>query len=191
MTRVARMKMMRHGALLAAALMAGCATHGAVPPDSSARSGQVGMREISGAFAQSPRIALADNESFLVPLEDDANAAPAYPQALLARQLPAQAVCVRVAVSETGSVMSSAPAVQPPECPAPGAVDAAFFDAVASAVVRWRYEPGLRCVFPDAKAKDATVGSCGGHREIPQAVSLTYRFVFEQKDGRGSVRMSQ
>ncbi|WP_158982199.1 hypothetical protein [Lysobacter panacisoli] len=177
---------------MAVFLLAGCATRAPVASDESvARSGQVGMREISGAFAQAQRMTLADNESFLVPLEDEANPSPAYPTALLAQQLPSQAVCVRVAIDEAGTVMSSTPAVQPPECPALDAADTAFFDAVAHAVAQWHYEPGLRCVFPDAKTKEQTVGSCGGYREIPQAVSLTYRFVFEQKDGRGSVRMSQ
>lgn len=146
------------------------------------------MSDISGAIADGARLQLAGNESFLVPLEDDANPQPLYPDALLARQLPPQAVCVRVAVAETGAVTSSSVVVQLPECVAPGAVDPAFFDAVAHAVSQWRYEPGLRCVFPDAKTKENTFGSCGGYTEVPQAVSLTYRFVFEQKDGRGSVR---
>ncbi len=176
----------------ATAVLAGCATHAPVAPDEvDARSGRVGMRDISGAVAEGARMTLADNESFLVPLEDDANPVPVYPDALLARRLAAQAVCMRVAIDESGAVTSSAAAVQPPDCPAPGAVDAAFFDAVARAVAQWRYEPGLRCVFPDAKTKESTFGSCGGYREIPQAVSLTYRFVFEQKDGRGSVRVAQ
>jgi hypothetical protein len=179
-------------AVLCAALLAGCATQPPVTVDDDAsRSGQVGMREISSAIAQPSRMILADNESFLVPIEDDANASPRYPDALLARQLPAQAVCVRVAVGEEGKVMSSAPVVQAPECPAPGEVDAAFFAAVAAAVAQWRYEPGLRCVFPDARTKDNTFGSCGGYTEVPEAVSLTYRFVFEQKDGRGSVRIAK
>lgn len=178
--------------ILCAVVLAGCATQSPVASGGDAsRSGQVGMREISGAIVQPSRMTLADNESFLVPIEDDANASPRYPEGLLAQQLPPQAVCMRVGVGKDGVVVSSAPVVQAPECPAPGEIDAAFFAAVASAVAQWRYEPGLRCIFPDAKTKDDTFGSCGGYTEVPEAVSLTYRFVFEQKDGRGSVRLAK
>ena len=175
--------------VLCAAMLAGCATQPRVASDEATRAGQVGMNEISGTIPQAARMELADNESFLMPLEDDANPMPVYPAALLSHGLAPQAVCVRVGVSGEGSVLSSAPAVAPPNCPEPA--DPAFFDAVRSAVAGWRYEPALRCVFPDAKTKDDTVGSCGGYTEIPEAVTLTYRFVFEQKDGRGSVQLAR
>lgn len=175
--------------LLCAALLGGCATQSAVVNDQVARAGQVSMNEISGMIPLAARMELADNESFLMPLEDDANPLPVYPAALLSQELAPQAVCVRVGVGGEGSVLSSAPAIAPPNCPEPA--DPAFFDAVRSAVAGWRYEPALRCVFPDAKTKDDTVGSCGGYTEIPEAVTLTYRFVFEQKDGRGSVQLAR
>ena len=175
--------------LLCAALLGGCATQSSVVNDQVARAGQVSMNEISGMIPLAARMELADNESFLMPLEDDANPLPVYPASLLSQGLAPQAVCVRVGVSGDGSVLSSAPAVAPPNCPEPA--DPAFFDAVRSAVTGWRYEPALRCVFPDAKTKDDTVGSCGGYTEIPEAVTLTYRFVFEQKDGRGSVQLAR
>jgi len=174
-----------------AMLLAGCATHSPVANDDAARAGQVGMREISGMIAQPSRVTLAPNESFLVPVEDDANAMPAYPDVLLSRALPPQAVCMSVAVDRDGTVMSSAPAVAPPACPGTDAVDPAFFATVQRTLEHWRYDPALRCVFPDARTKDETVGSCGGYTEIPEAVTLTYRFVFEQNDGRGSVRMGR
>jgi len=176
--------------VLPAMLLVGCATHAPIAKNDTARAGQVGMREISGMLAQSSRVTLADNESFLVPVEDDANAMPAYPDALLSKALPSQAVCVRVAIERDGTVMSSSPAIAPPDCPGEE-VDAAFFASVQHAVADWRYDPALRCVFPDAKTKDDTVGSCGGYTEVPEAVTLTYRFVFEQHDGRGSVRMGR
>ena len=175
--------------ILCAALLAGCATQPQIVNEEPSRAGQVGMNEISGMIPQAARMELADNESFLMPLEDDANPMPVYPAALLSQGLAPQAVCVRVGVSGEGSVLSSAPAVAPPSCPEPA--DPAFFDAVRSAVAGWRYEPALRCVFPDAKTKDDTVGSCGGYTEIPEAVTLTYRFVFEQKDGRGRVQLAR
>jgi len=183
--------MRKGGWILSVVLIAGCATQAPSTKDDDARAGQVGMREISGLLAQPSRVTLADNESFLVPVEDDANAMPGYPGALLSKALPPQAVCVRVAIGRDGRVMSSSPAAAPPDCPQAGEVDAAFFASVQRAVAHWRYDPALRCVFPDAKAKDDTVGSCGGYTEIPEAVTLTYRFVFEQQDGRGSVRMGR
>jgi hypothetical protein len=126
-----------------------------------------------------------------MPLDDSANAVPAYPDSLLVRRLPPQAVCLRVSIDSTGSVLSTAPVAQMPHCPGQEAVDAAFFASAAQAVAGWRFEPALRCVFPDAQTRENTYGSCGGYPETAEAVSLTYRFVFEQKDGRGSVRMSQ
>lgn len=177
--------------MVVAALSAtGCATREPVAAsDEATRSGQVGMRDISANIAPTARMQLADNESFLMPLDDSANAAPVYPDALLAQRLPAQKVCMRVSIDSNGGVTSSAPVAQPPECPGPDAVDHAFFSAAGQAVAQWRFEPALRCVFPDAKTKENTNASCGGYQEIPEAVSLTYRFVFEQKDGRGSVRV--
>ena len=183
---------MRNGWMVLAVMFAGCATQAPVANDDAAtRAGHVGMREISGTLAEASRVTLADNESFLVPVEDDANAMPAYPDELLSKALPPQAVCMRVAIGRDGTVMSSAPAVAPPECPGGDEVDAAFFASVQRAVAGWRYDPALRCVFPDAKTKDDTVGSCGGYTEVAEAVTLTYRFVFEQRDGRGSVRMGR
>ena len=178
--------------MVTAALLAGCATQGPVATnDHDARAGHVGMREISAMLAQPSRVTLAENESFLVPVEDDANAMPAYPDALLSQALPPRVVCVRVAVGRDGSVMSSSQAVVPPECPGNDDAGAVFFASAQRAVADWRYDPALRCVFPDAKTKDDTVGSCGGYTEVPEAVTLTYRFVFEQKNGRGNVRMGR
>ncbi|HZX76695.1 hypothetical protein [Lysobacter sp.] len=175
--------------ILSTVLLAGCATQAPVAKEDPTRSGQVGMNEISALIPQPSRMELADNESFLMPIEDDANPMPAYPEALLSQRLPLQVVCVRVGVDRDGGVLSSAPAVAPPNCPAPS--DPAFFEAVRGAVAGWRYDPALRCVFPDAKTKNDTEGSCGGHTEIREAVTLTYRFMFEQKDGRASVRMGR
>lgn len=175
--------------ILCTALLAGCATQPPVAKEDPSRSGQVGMNEISALIPQPSRMELAENESFLMPIEDDANPMPAYPEALLSQRLPLQVVCVRVAVDRDGGVLSSTPAVAPPNCPAPS--DPAFFDTVRGAVAGWRYDPALRCVFPDAKTKDDTEGSCGGYTEIREAVTLTYRFMFEQKDGRASVRMGR
>ncbi|MDR0182769.1 hypothetical protein [Lysobacter arvi] len=175
--------------MLCMALLAGCAMQPPVDTVESAHAGQVGMNEISALIPQPSRVELAENESFLMPLEDDANPMPAYPAPWLSKRLPPQAVCVRVGVDRDGSVLSSAPAIAPPNCPEPA--DPVFFATVREAVTQWRYDPALRCVFPDARTREHTVGSCGGYTEVPEAVTLTYRFVFEQKDGRGSVRLAR
>ena len=58
-----------------------------------------------------------------------------------------------------------------------------------AAVLTWRFEPALRCVFPDAATREQANQSCAGGEEHPQAIRLAYRFVFESLDGRGVVRM--
>ena len=45
-------------------------------------------------------------------------------------------------------------------------------------------------ISPLAPTPDEACGN-DGTREIPQAVSLVFRFVFEQVDGRGSVRVGE
>ncbi|HEV8694667.1 MAG TPA: hypothetical protein VGQ93_10890 [Lysobacter sp.] len=154
-------------------------------PDPS-RSGEVGIEDLTATVAATARMQLADNEHFLPALPEPDNLAPVYPADLLAQRLPPQTVCLRVSVSEAGVVTSSASLQQPPDC---DAVDAApqFLAAAQAAVAGWRFDPALRCVF-DRGNKPAYL-TCDGAREIPQPVSLTYRFVFEQQDGRGSVRM--
>src|SRR5690349_15781369 len=120
--------------VVSAMLLAGCASHSPLANDEPARAGQVGMRVITGQIARPSRVALAPNESFLVPIEDDANAMPAYPEALLSKSLPPQAVCVSVAVDRDGTVISSAPVAAPPDCPTTDEVDPAFFAAVQRSV---------------------------------------------------------
>jgi hypothetical protein len=56
--------------------------------------------------------------------------------------------------------------------------------------LQWRFDPAFRCVFPEGVRPAPGVCSGTGVEEIPQAVSLVYRFVFEQRDGRGNVRMA-
>lgn len=112
---------------------------------------------------------------------------PPYPAHLLEARLPAQTVCVRVAISAQGTILSSSGLVEMPACPEPA--DAALMDVVRGTLARWTFEPARRCVFPSLAAKEMAIASCNGGQEIPIAVTLTYRFVFEQHDGRGAVRL--
>lgn len=170
--------------------LAACSTTSvAVIRTAPSRTGEVGVEDLTATIAPSARMELADNESFLPPLAEPGNPPPAYPTELLARHLSPQTVCLRVSVSETGAVASSAPLVLPPDCLAPTGDTLPFVAAAQAAVAGWRYDPAVRCVFEHDPKPDYP--TCVGARETPQAVSLTYRFVFEQQDGRGSVRMTQ
>lgn len=183
--------------LLTGAVLVGCAHGGASPVavsavDAVSRSGDVGVTDISEFAAPSGRLVLADNETFFLPLPALDNALPAYPQPLLAQRLPPQVVCVKVGVGTQGEIMTAAP-IASTACPVddPGmqpAADRRFFDAARDAVLRWRFDAAFRCEYPNDAARIRQ--DCSGGREAAQAVSLAYRFVFEQRDGRGSVRQS-
>ncbi|WP_434030675.1 hypothetical protein [[Pseudomonas] boreopolis] len=170
----------------------GCAPvtvkHVATPP---ARDGAVGMSEITDEIKQSNRLVMAENETFIPPLENEGNKTPAYPQGLLGENVPPRNVCVQVAIDEKGNVMRVAPIAQPPKCADAQSIEPQILEEIEQTLSAWRFEPGLRCVFPDLKTKETTYGSCGDAKAIPEAVSLVYRFVFEQKDGSGVVTVGQ
>lgn len=167
--------------------LSGCAAPTRVPLDDP-REGQVGFAEVDSAVPTETRLVLADNESYQPPLPDAGNAAPEYPASLLDQRLPPQSVCVRLAIDEHGAVADTAPVDQGPDCLVGMDVESAFYAAAVEAVKQWRFEPAFRCVFPESSSPDT---GCGleGTQEIPQAVSLVYRFVFEQVDGKGRVRI--
>ncbi len=167
--------------------LAGCITPTRTPMDDP-REGQVGFAEVDSAVPTEARLVLADNESYQPPLPAADNAAPEYPAALLSRHLPPQAVCVRIAIDEYGTVTTAAPVDQGPDCNIGMDVESAFYAAAAETVKQWRFEPAFRCVFPEGGAPDMGCGFTDT-QEVPQAVSLIYRFVFEQVDGKGKVRI--
>ena len=173
------------------AVLAGCAHTPAVVEveRSPSRAGEVGVSEITELVPAAGRMVIADNETFFMPLASHDNALPPYPTALLAQRLPPQATCLRVSIDIAGAVMDAAPIVQPPDCPTTDAVDRQFFDAAIGAAREWRFDAAFRCEYPNELARSA--GDCSGGREVRQAVSLAYRFVFEQREGRGSVRIGQ
>lgn len=177
--------------LFCLAVLAACAAPrgGPILPSSDARSGAVGVQDISGLLqAPEGRVALAPNEAYLEPLEAVGSPLPGYPPALLDAQLAPQTVCVSVAIGADGAILSSRGRVDLPTCPEP--VHPAFVNAARTTLATWVFEPARRCVFPSPAAKALANANCSGGREIPIAVTLTYRFVFEQHDGRGSVRRS-
>lgn len=172
-----------HAPALAALLLAACA---ASPP----LQGQVGVSEVDAAVPKAQRMTLADNESFQQPLPRADNPLPDYPSDQLPLRLPPQVVCVRVSIDEAGAVSATAPVGSGPDCPPEQGVPAAFHEAAADAALRWRYEPAFRCVFPEGTTPDPS-GCIGEIEQRPQAVSLVYRFVFEQSEGQGQVRIAR
>lgn len=146
----------------------------------------VAVDEVSAA--EPDRIVLGENERFQPPLPLASNPMPEYPASMVERALPPQTVCVSISVDEEGKATSALPVAQGPDCPAPGNAETAFFESVAATVQQWRFDPAFRCVF-DYKPKPKEL--CGGEdtHEVPQAVSVVYRFTFELRDGLGAVRM--
>ena len=180
---------MRRGfsVVVACTLLGGCAAAPVAPPVVS-REGQVGVREVSAGVPQAERLTLAENEIFQAPLPLPGNALPVYPAALLGRSIASRAICVQVGISETGRVLSTAPGPGSAECPSLTAVEQPFYDAATAAASTWQFEPAFRCVFDRVPAPGEACGLTGT-QEVPQAVSLVYRFVFEQVNGRGAVRL--
>jgi hypothetical protein len=177
--------MTRAGLVAALLCLGACAS---VPPPREVR-GDVGLREIDAPVAPSERLDLASNESFQRPLFASSNELPDYPAELLPQALPPQPVCLRVGIDEQGAVTLADP-VQDGEACAPTALAAPPFVAAAQAAARsWRFDPAFRCVFPEGQPPEHGLCVGKGVREVPQAVSLVYRFVFEQVEGRGAVRL--
>ena len=177
-----------------AALLSGCAWTPASLPlakDPPGPGGVVGMLQFEpGAASDISRIALASHESFLMPLGDVSNNLPSYPESRLSETLPPREVCLRFAVGVEGRVSAVVDVTDHAGCGATAPAEPDFVAAATHAVNGWRFEPAIRCVFPDASARRAAANTgCAGAQEIPEAVSLHYRFVFEQQDGRGAVRL--
>lgn len=168
-----------------------CASTEPAVSSTTSKTGNVGMNDISGDLVNVNRVALAKNESFIPPLDDENNRIPEYPEGLLAKNLPPSALCMQIVVSEEGTVTGSSLVEQAPSCPPVTSLDPLMIQSVEQTVSAWRFEPGLRCVFPDVQTKETTYGSCGQSTSIAEPVSLTYRFVFEQKGGKGVVSMGQ
>lgn len=131
------------------------------------------------------RLVLAENESFLMPLDDMKNAQPGYPQNLLGLNLPPRTVCLRVGIDEKGAVTVVAKAPVSEVCPAGAEPD--FLAASESVARTWKFDPALRCVFRNVKDKERAGASCDGGKAVPQAITLVYRFRFEQVGGTPKV----
>ncbi len=150
---------------------------------------QAGVSEVDAPVPTDNKMTLAPNETFQRPLPAPDNAMPGYPEAMLAHLLPPQTVCVRVSIDEEGKVDATHPIGVGPDCPATENAPAPFYEAAEAVAKEWKFDPAFRCVYPK-KMKPNPRGCFGEDVEqVPQAVSLVYRFVFEQVDGQGAVRI--
>ncbi len=175
--------------LVAVAFASGCAS---APERTTPPSGQVGVSEVDSAIPAETRMTLAQNERFQAPLPMSGNALPDYPRELLTQRLAPQALCLRVSIDERGAVSDTLPVATGPDCPEIEQVSPAFFESAQAAARTWRFDPAFRCIYPEGVAPDPQGGCWGeGVREEAQAVSLAYRFVFEQIDGQGQVRLGE
>ena len=139
--------------------------------------------------APQQELALKDNETFQRPMPMPGNVLPAYPETMLAHLLPPQTVCVRVTIDEKGKVGATAPIGAGPDCPTPQNAPAAFYEAAEAAAKAWSFDPAFKCVYPK-RVKPNPSGCFGDNvEEVPTAVSLVYRFVFEQSEGKPAVRL--
>ena len=141
--------------------------------------------------ADAGQLQLGENETFLLPIDEPGNRLPEYPAAVLAQAVPSAQVCMRIDIDENGGVTYAGPVVREPDCPPITELTKQFSDAAAAALRTWRFEPAIKCRFRNKRAKEAAGMSCQGGRETPVATTLTFRFLFEQVDGQGRVRMQR
>ncbi len=171
-------------ALACAAGATGCRT---VPPGpgGAASHGSVGMEMVAPPPGAS-RMELPQTQRFVFPRPLEPVRMPAYPPQLLARALDPVQVCVEIDIGAEGEVMA-AHASPDPHCGNQRA-GAAFLYATVDAVRRWRFEPALLCIAPDASADDP----CNHPqvREMPTPVRLSYAFRFSQRQGAPIVERS-
>lgn len=171
---------MRAGAALVALLaLAACTAN---PPRPA---GQVGMSLLDVPGEQ--RMQLGRNERFALPLPDQANALPTYPEKLLAEHLSRQVVCVGLNVDEHGQAVAAEPIHDIDDCPPADRLRDELFDAVRRTLLGWHFEPAFRCVYPAGVTPSELGCMTPPAEEVAVAVRMPYRFEFEQRDGIGSV----
>lgn len=175
---------MNHLPFVALLLLSACASHApsTEPMPETVRSGDVGM-EIVPPPPGASRMQLPPSQRFVFPNLAGSAAMPVYPQALLAARLEPEDVCVEADIDADGAVVAARSRTDA-GC-APGPVRQEFVQATIDAVRKWRFDPALLCVAPDATSDDPCL-----HPQVverPTAVRLSYAFRFSQRDGAPTV----
>ncbi len=137
------------------------------------------------------RMELAKNEGFQSAFPKAGNPMPEFPPELLEKQEGPIYVCFNVDVSETGETRDALPSWGSKGCPArEDAPDARYIYAAMNALRQWRFEPAFRCVFPK---RETPHPQCRGYydKEIPTAVRLAFRVVYDNSAGQQEVRIER
>ena len=167
--------------MLLAVLLVACATQQALKV-ALPRSGDVAVKEVASADEQS--YAMGGDEQWVAPTPFAENEAPVYPPELLAANLPAMKVRVRVVVSEGGVVSDSSAIEVPPDYPQ-------FFAAVQAVVGAWKFWPLVKVIPTHDGTRTEIFFNGYASMYEGKATALPfhqdYEFTFTQQDGKGSV----
>lgn len=161
-------------------ILAACVAHQAIEPADPRRTGSVAMQAVLADDSQS--YAAAADETWFAPAPMGDHVAPVYPEELLAQELPATTVRVRLIVDENGIVTDSTALEAPPNYPQ-------FFAAVQAAVRQWTYSPLVRSVPGEGDTALHFNGWSATYSGKATAMPFhqDYDIVFTQKDGKGVV----
>lgn len=137
------------------------------------------------------RMELPANEGFQSAFPKPGNPMPEYPPELVEKGLGPQYVCMNVDVSETGATRDALPSWGGKGCPErEQAPDPRFIYAAVNTLRQWRFEPAFRCVFP--KREKPHPQCLGNYKdEIPTAVRLAFRIVYDNSNGQREVRVER
>ena len=179
-------------AVLAALMLAGCATQPAQEQASSSfnltQHRQVLTPESAGGAGEIQPYQLAATESFRMPVAIDATD-PVLPSEYAEHSLDATTVCVNVIIAADGQVQRSAPLFAHSACNAGNdAANAGLLQAALAATKGWSFEPAAVCHYA-AGVQVPKSGDCVNASRIEAVpVTLSYAFTFEVVEGRALVR---
>jgi len=181
-----------HVVVLAALMLAGCATQPAKEQAGSSfnlnQHRQVLAPETSGGAGEIQPYQLAATESFRMPVAVR-DADPVLPSAYAKRSLAATTVCVNVILDAQGRVERSTPLLAHSACGAGSdATNEGLLQAALTATSGWLFEPAAVCHYP-AGVQAPSNGDCTHAARIELVpVTLPYAFTFEVVEGRAMVR---
>jgi len=181
-----------HAAVLAALMLAGCATQPQKEQASSSfnlnQHRQMLTPESSGGAGEIQPYQLAATESFRMPVAVSADD-PVLPSEYAKRSLDATTVCVNVILDAQGRVERSAPLLAHSACGAGrDAANAGLLQAALAATSGWSFEPAAVCHYA-AGVQAPSNGDCSTASRIEAVpVTLAYAFTFEVIEGRAMVR---
>jgi len=137
------------------------------------------------------RMELPENEGFQTAFPKPGNPIPEFPPELIEKQEGPIYVCLNLHVSDTGETRDALPSWGSRGCPArEDAPDAHYIYSAINTMREWKFEPAFRCVFP--KREKPHPQCLGNYKdEIPTAVMLAFRVVFDNSNGQREVRVER